>query len=74
MARVAAPHSKPGGYLLLLAHRLVWPVLDVPVYVLQRIGVIGRRKLMVSVGFMMLAFSTGFTFEHLQKLFGLLYG
>jgi len=49
-------------------------VLDVPVYVLQRIGVIGRRKLMVSVGFMMLAFSTGFTFEHLQKLFGLLYG
>lgn len=59
--------------LLLLAHRLVWPVLDVPVYALQRIGVIGRRKLMVSVGFMMLAFSTGFTFEHLQKLFGLLY-
>jgi hypothetical protein len=60
--------------LLLLAHRLVWPMLDVPVYALQRIGVIGRRKLMVLVGFMMLSFSTGFTFERLQKLFGLFYG
>jgi hypothetical protein len=57
--------------LLLLAHRLVWPVLDAPVYAMQRVGVIGRRKLMVAVGFAMLSISTGFSFERLQKLFGL---
>jgi hypothetical protein len=60
--------------LLLLAHRLVWPLLENPVYTLQRIGVIGRRKLLVSVGFMMLAFATGVTFERLQKLFDSLSG
>ena len=60
--------------LLLLAHRVVWPLLDVPVYALQRVGVIGRRKLMVFVGFTMLAFSTGFASGHLQKLFELLSG
>ncbi len=44
---------------VLLLHRATWPALERPLYAVQRLGIVGRRKLLISVG--SAAFAAGFT-------------
>jgi hypothetical protein len=54
--------------IFLLVHRLIWPLFEVPLYALLRTGIIGRRKLLLSCGFALIALSTGLHLEWVKKL------
>jgi len=60
--------------LLMLAHKLLWPMLENPLYALQRTGIIGRRRLLVTVGFTLVTLSTGLTLDRVQKILEALSG
>jgi len=47
--------------ILLLAQRIIWPVISRPLYSLQAIGVARRRKLVGAAGITLLGFATGLT-------------
>ena len=54
--------------LVMLLHKVLWPLLEKPLYALQRTGIVGRRKLLVTIGFMFLSSASGLSFEHLKKI------
>jgi hypothetical protein len=53
--------------LLMLTHVLVWPLLQRPVYALQRLGIVKRRAFLVSVSLVFLSLATGGVNQLLQK-------
>ncbi len=53
----------------LLAHRLLWPLIQRPLYALQAAGFIGRRKLLFSVGGLLLGYSLGVNLDLLKEMF-----
>jgi len=55
--------------ILMLIHRLMWPILQRPIYAIQRVSLINRKGWMWSVGVMLLTYSiTGFP-EWIKKIF-----
>jgi hypothetical protein len=59
--------------LLMLLHRVFWPLFARPVYALADLGVIGHRKLLGTVGLALLGYATGKPMEILTKLVELFY-
>ena len=53
--------------ILLLLHSLLWPVLDRPVYALQRWGVVRRNKVLGLVGLELLGIALGYDLVKLIK-------
>jgi hypothetical protein len=45
--------------LLMLIHRLAWPIVQRPIYSLQKLGVLRRRRLLTTAGIAVIASATG---------------
>lgn len=54
--------------VLMLLHRVFWPLLARPVYALADLGVIGHRKLFGTVGLVLMGYATGKPMEIVTKL------
>lgn len=59
--------------LLMLLHRVFWPLLARPVYALADLGVIGHRKLLGTAGLALLGYATGKPMAILTKLVEVFY-
>jgi hypothetical protein len=59
--------------LMMLLHRMFWPLLARPIFALADLGVIGHRKLLGTVGLALLGYATGKPMELLIKLVELFY-
>jgi hypothetical protein len=57
-----------GVCLLLLAHYLCWPVIQRPVYAMQKLGIVKRRALLATAALALFVFATGRTPELLEKV------
>jgi hypothetical protein len=47
--------------MVALAHRLLWPIVERPLYALQQMGIIRRRKLLVTAGILLVGSALGVT-------------
>jgi len=54
--------------LLMLLHLVIWPVMERPIYVLQDLGIVRRKKLLVAVGISLIAIWFGHVPEFLKIL------
>jgi hypothetical protein len=53
---------------VMLTHRVVWPLLERPVYALGRLGIARRRKFLGASAVLLLSFASGKPLEWLSKL------
>jgi hypothetical protein len=54
--------------LVTLGHRLLWPIIERPLYALASLGIVRRRKLLSSVGVLMLSVAFGKPMDWLSKI------
>lgn len=54
--------------LIMLMHRLFWPGLERPIYALQRVGIVRRRKLFVIIGVILMSIALGLQIPWLEVL------
>lgn len=54
--------------LSMLLHRILWPVMERPVYVMQDLGIVRRKKTLVAIGLGLMAFAFGYMPEFLKIL------
>jgi hypothetical protein len=59
--------------IIMLIHRLFWPIVARPIYALADLGLIGHRKLFGTVGLALLGLATGKPLELLLKLVDVFY-
>jgi hypothetical protein len=54
--------------LLMLLHRIFWPLLNRPIYALAGLGIVRRRKLFGAIGLLLLGLSIGYTPSSLKEI------
>lgn len=54
--------------LSMLLHIVIWPLMERPIYVLQDLGIVRRKKLLVAVGISLIAIWFGHAPEFLKTL------
>ena len=54
--------------LIMLVHRVLWPVVARPIYALQRVGIARRSKLLGTMGIILLGFGVGVMPDWLKQL------
>jgi hypothetical protein len=57
-----------GLALLMLVHRLLWPVLERPMYALQSIGIARRKKLFFVLGISLVGFGVGYISQVIKEI------
>jgi hypothetical protein len=54
--------------IVLVVHRIAWPLVEKPLYALQRLQPVKKRPALLGLGFVLLAVATGANLERIQKL------